>query len=144
MRHFGRPPMTSVTAVKLDYVKEPARMLRDLYPFVQNNNRMMNFETKKPDIGHSLYKAVIDKSCHEHKVFQKNLMRLITRNIDETGHDPRIDGPPDHIREQVVNTMGLDFVYSRKRVQPKKTPVNEKHTISSLKKQVRPHASSML
>lgn len=71
-------------------------------------------------------------------MFHKNLNRLIIKNIAETGHDPRIAGPPDHIKNQVVNTLPKDFVYSYRRREPKKTPVSEKPTVSSLKKRVKP------
>jgi len=43
---------------------------------------------------------VICGSSYEAQVFKKNLDTLIEENIKETGYDPRVDGPPEHIANQ--------------------------------------------
>ena len=45
---------------------------------------------------------MICTSSYEAQVFKKNLDMLIKENIQETGFDPRIGGPPEHIANQEV------------------------------------------
>jgi hypothetical protein len=62
----------------------------------------MEFNEESPDFWESIWKAVICGSSYEHKVFKKNLDNLIAENIAETGFDPRIEGPPEHIANQEI------------------------------------------
>ena len=41
-------------------------------------------------------------------VFKRNLNELIAKNIAETGVDPRIIGPPEHIAKQEVKDVNTD------------------------------------
>jgi len=48
---------------------------------------------------------VICTSSYEAQVFKKNLDTLIEENIQETGFDPRLEGPPEHIANQEVKKI---------------------------------------
>jgi hypothetical protein len=45
-----------------------------------------------------LAKAILDPKSQENRVFRANLDELIKQNIEETGIDPRVEGPPEHIK----------------------------------------------
>lgn len=58
----------------------------------------MDFNTERPDIQSTLGKAVLEPSSSEYKMFRRNLDEIIEKNLEETGIDPRINGPPSHIK----------------------------------------------
>ena len=96
VKTFGRSPF--LTKVKLQYIKSPRAVLEDLESFVTVEVPLPNFETSKPDLKAFLAKAILDPKSQENRVFRSNLDELIKQNIEETGIDPRVGGPPEHIK----------------------------------------------
>lgn len=46
----------------------------------------------------NIQNGCINDQSDERKVFKVNLDKLIAKNIKLTGKDPRINGPPDHVK----------------------------------------------
>jgi hypothetical protein len=93
--------------VKVDFIynPDPLIMAKEIADFTFNQCRMMDFRDE-PSLIETLMKGVMDRSSVEYKLFTRNLQLIITRNIKETGFDPRIDGPPAHMQTmsvQIVN-----------------------------------------
>lgn len=99
IRYFGRYPETAV-AVRLTYIDEPKEILRDLAEFIYKYTGQPSYDEEIKDLWTSIFNAVICGSSYEAQVFKKNLDTLIEENIKETGYDPRVDGPPEHIANQ--------------------------------------------
>ena len=98
---FGRAPGPLIP-VRFDCFSEPEDLLADLTEFIFKHAKLMEFGDNRPDFWKVILSAVLSETSYEHKVFKANLDVLIEENIQETGVDPRIEGPPDHIANQVV------------------------------------------
>lgn len=98
---FGRAPGPLIP-VKFDFYSEPEDLLADLTEFIFKHAKLMEFGDNRPDFWKVILSAVLSETSYEHKVFKANLDILIEENFAETGIDPRIEGPPDHIANQVV------------------------------------------
>jgi hypothetical protein len=61
---------------------------------------MMDFSSERPDLKTIICNGVIDTSTIEYKQFRVKVEEIIKKNIEETGFDPRENGPPDHIKNQ--------------------------------------------
>ena len=57
----------------------------------------MPFGSRNYNLWKNITNAIINSSSYEYLVFKHNLGDLSARNINETGYDPRIEGPPEHI-----------------------------------------------
>ena len=44
-----------------------------------------------------IYSAVLCKGTPEYKLFHMSVDKIHNLNVQETGYDPRVDGPPEHI-----------------------------------------------
>ena len=71
-------------------------MLKELTEFIFKHAKTMQFGPK-PDLWKVILSAVLSETSYEHEIFRANLDVLIEENLAETGIDPRIGGPPDHI-----------------------------------------------
>ena len=65
--------------------------------FIFKHAKMMEFSDERTDFWKTIYSAVLSTTSYEHQVFKTNLDVLIEENFKETGIDPRIAGPPEHI-----------------------------------------------
>jgi hypothetical protein len=83
-------------------VPEPTQLLEEITEFIFQHAKMMVFSEEKQDFWKTIVSAVLSTSSYEHQIFRANLDELIKENIQETGYDPRINGPPEHIAAQVV------------------------------------------
>ena len=96
VRIYGRYPEFAV-AVRLDYIEDPKDMLKELAEFIYKYAGNPNYDEEKKDLWEGIFNAVICTSSYEVQLFRNNLDMLIKDNIQETGFDPRIAGPPEHI-----------------------------------------------
>ena len=83
--------------MRKDYTSQPTDILNDLTEFIFKHAKLMDFSEEVPDYWKTILAALFSSQSYEHKVFKSNLDILIQENIDETGVDPRVDGPPSHI-----------------------------------------------
>jgi hypothetical protein len=80
-------------------------LLGDLSEFIYKNANLIDFSQEPAHCWESIFKAVLNSQCNEHRIFKKNLNTLIEQNIKELGYDPRVNGPPEHIANQVVQII---------------------------------------
>ena len=99
---FGSNPKQLVK-VRLDYEREPENLLAQLTEFLFKNAGSIDFNSGPPDYWLTMFKGVVVQQSKERRVFKKNLDLLIAQNIKDTGFDPRVSGPPQHVLEQKVN-----------------------------------------
>jgi hypothetical protein len=66
------------------------------------NDGFIKFSEEELDYWGKIYLGVTKDRSAERKIFKRNLDELIQQNIKESGVDPRIAGPPIHIKNQVV------------------------------------------
>lgn len=78
--------------------------------YLYKNATLIDYRTELPDYWLQIYKAVMADQSQEHLIFKSNLDEMIAENIKQTGIDPRIAGPPLHIKSQTVNTISLEQV----------------------------------
>lgn len=96
---------------------------------------MMDFSTEPPDLRTCLCQGVLNSSSYEYKQFRFNLDQIIKANIKETGIDPRVNGPPDHIKQQVISNQTVNEDPLKKKKIARLPPTHlTKQTISTLKK----------
>lgn len=103
MRTFGQ--RARPVKVRLEFVRNQEKVLRALTEFLYKNAKLIRFDERKlqaDDCWRSIFRAILDEKSTAHKVFISNLEQLIIQNIKESGLDPRILGPPEHIANQVV------------------------------------------
>lgn len=81
----------------MELPKDSQKLLSDLTEYIFKHAKMMEFGEEKIDYWKTIYSAVLSSTSHEHQVFKTNLDVLIEENLKETGIDPRIAGPPEHI-----------------------------------------------
>ncbi len=74
--------------VKLEFIKNVKQLLTDLSEFIYKNANLIDFSGEAADCWLSIFKAVLNSQCAEHKVFKQNLNKLIEQNIKELGYDP--------------------------------------------------------
>ena len=63
----------------------------------------IQYDTSKKSVDSLVYKAVLAEGSQEYKIFHRNLEDIFQEIIRETGVDPRVEGPPDHIKEQTCH-----------------------------------------
>ena len=97
IRHFGR---SHITSVELPPSKNPDALQDQLVGYIKDGVFPMQFTDRNPPLRKLIYNAVLDKDSQQYKMFRRNLDSVIWDNFMETGHDPRLDGPPDHIKNQ--------------------------------------------
>ena len=93
---FGKDPKKLVR-VRMDYEPEPENLLGQLTEFLFKNAGSIDFNSGPPDFWLTMFKGVVVSQSKERRVFKKNLDLLIAKNIKDTGFDPRLSGPPQHV-----------------------------------------------
>lgn len=83
----------------------------------------MNFndENAEKNFWKNILNGVLNEMSSEHRIFKTNLDILILENIAETGIDPRLEGPPEHIANQVVKKLDDDDAVVKVKVKPPPT-----------------------
>lgn len=141
LRTFGRLPQSRITTVRLTHERDPEKLAKEMNRMCTGDIKPIMYQSmdERPKINNLIFRAVLKPETQENKIFKRNLKRKINKNISETGYDPRIDGPPTHIKCQKVNTMNDDDLVKMLEMQEEvevRTPIWEKATISSLKKRI--------
>lgn len=129
IKAFGR--RNKVIKVRLEYITEPTELLQDLTEFIYKNAPLIDYDDEPANLWLTLLSAVLSSQSSEHLIFKRNLDELIAENIKETGVDPRIEGPPKHIAEQIANVLG-ETEQSEKPILQSKPPPHHYKSTSSL------------
>ena len=107
-------------------------MIKDLNAFMNRDVSLrINYNEQHKNIHAFLHDAILDRTSHEHKIFRQNLDVLVSENIKELGYDPRVEGPPEHIKNQTYASIENRVT---KDTNQKKTPVYSKSTSCSIRK----------
>ena len=85
--------------VRLEYEPDPENLLSSLTEFIFKHAGSIDFSNSPPDSWLTIFKGVTVSLSKEHRVFKTNLEILIRDNIRESGYDPRVAGPPQHVLE---------------------------------------------
>jgi hypothetical protein len=85
--------------VQVELTHEPRveKILEQLAEFLYKNAELVKYKQEVPNLWHCIYTGVLEANSSKHKIFKANLEERIKQNILETGIDPRINGPPEHI-----------------------------------------------
>ena len=128
---YGRSPVRPVT-VEMNRTLSPTAMISDLNSFMNRDVSLrINYNDKAKNLHAFLHDAILDKTTHEHRIFRQNLDVLVEENIKELGYDPRVEGPPEHIKNQTYATMEDRCLRDTRE---RKVPVHSKSTSCSIKK----------